>query len=607
MMHIWWITVSLLVLQGNAFVFKEKFTRGLASARNNRSDMLEVQETPSLLAVKAIPNASIIHEGRLEYERLPGVMVSPFLVPGRMPAPLARHFLDLYASAASAPNISQRTVPSWMIPWFWFFGIVQVCLIAVWRFARAFNADVVGTAVKEGVYNGEQKLYLSTGVCGLIVTLKVMSGLAQDVFVPSMPQMVLDLDTDLSSLGLTLQLNWICMSIGALVFGSLSDKYGRRPVMLWAVALFTVTTIGVGTCQSVGAAIAWRCLEGFAEGIWVLCDAVMRDAYPQPDERAKWNGILDSIASFAPMLAPVLGAAIATYTGWRATFLFLTFLGLLVFTLAFFLLPETNPKFCNPPDAAPEALSLVDGEEDSWALIKRRFGQSWFPWAGVGVFAFLQGAGAGVGTNMQYCLQNGRGYTEIAASLYLLIVPICGLMGMTLCISLISSNTKCWPMMKAGFLGCLIAASLSVSVGALESKGERLPFVAIMVPFVAQCFLMPMFGIPIRILYQQDFGKAAGAALAFASTICMTTQAGCALFMTALTDSGGEPAMYTSFGVVVFCALFSWVLPMGFREPKEVQAWNASQEKGAEDIGGKAAPEAAAANTHGQGSGEAAR
>lgn len=498
-------------------------------------------------------------------------------------------------SAPAPPEISQKTVPAWMMPWFLLSGAVQVCVLLIWRGAREFGSDVVGTAVKEGEYNGEQKLYLSRGVFGILVVLKCVTGLAGDIFVPSTPQMVEDFNTTPAMLGLTMQLNWIFLAVGALVLGTLSDRYGRRPVILWALALFTVTTIGIGICQNVYVAILLRCIEGFAEGIWVLCEAICRDAYPQADERGKWAGSLDVISNLSPVFAPALGGVIATFFGWRAVFLFLTFVGLLVFVAAVFLLPETSPIICSPTATAPEA-EAADDSEESWAFIKQEFGRRWFLWAGCGMFAFMQGANFGFATNANYILQNVRGYTVMASSLMLLVQPIAGLIASTIVVVVISSKAKIWGMMQAGFLGLAFSAASSLSIGALENKGIRLPLAVITIPIISFSLSWALSLIPVRIMYMQGFGKAAGSALALASTMTMISQAALAWVSTAVTEAYGEPALFMAFGICVALCVLSWFAPMGFSEPPEVVAWNSAAASCEEGKDGKAEPEANLAN-----------
>jgi DHA1 family bicyclomycin/chloramphenicol resistance-like MFS transporter len=133
----------------------------------------------------------------------------------------------------------------------------------------------------------------------------------------------------------------IGFAVGQVLYGPLSDRYGRRPVLFAALALYI---IGSGICavtQSIDPLIGARFLQGIGgSGSVVLSRAIVRDLYSGV-RAARELSLMGSISAFAPIVAPMIGGVLQTAFGWRASFVVMGFAAVAAFLMAARLLPET--------------------------------------------------------------------------------------------------------------------------------------------------------------------------------------------------------------------------------------------------------------------------
>jgi DHA1 family bicyclomycin/chloramphenicol resistance-like MFS transporter len=141
---------------------------------------------------------------------------------------------------------------------------------------------------------------------------------------------------------LTITLYLIGLAIGQLVYGPISDRFGRRPVLLAGLALFTLAGIATTAAPNAWLLVIARILQsiGACAGL-VLGRAIVRDS-ATPDRAAAQLAMLTLVMSAAPAIAPVLGGYATAWFGWRAAFALLAIVGAVTLTLAVLLLPETN-------------------------------------------------------------------------------------------------------------------------------------------------------------------------------------------------------------------------------------------------------------------------
>lgn len=179
-----------------------------------------------------------------------------------------------------------------------------------------------------------------------ILTLVLLSGLAalaMNIFLPSLPGMTAWFQTDYRLMQLSVSLYLGFSAFLQIVIGPISDRYGRRSVILWACILFLVATIGTILAPSAAVFLAFRMAQAVIAAGMVLSRAVVRDMVPGA-EAASMIGYVTMGMSLVPMVGPVIGGALDEAFGWQANFALLLGLGLLVTVLVWADLGETGAR-----------------------------------------------------------------------------------------------------------------------------------------------------------------------------------------------------------------------------------------------------------------------
>ena len=126
-----------------------------------------------------------------------------------------------------------------------------------------------------------------------------------------------------------------------LFHGALSDSFGRRPVVLWGIAIFTVASAGCALSQNIGQLVLFRALQGLSTGAGIVVSrAVIRDMFP-PDQAQKVMSQVTIYFGVAPAVAPIVGGWLFVHAGWHSIFWFLTGIGVALWLANYKLLPET--------------------------------------------------------------------------------------------------------------------------------------------------------------------------------------------------------------------------------------------------------------------------
>ncbi|MFV0332915.1 MAG: multidrug effflux MFS transporter [Tropicimonas sp.] len=165
-----------------------------------------------------------------------------------------------------------------------------------------------------------------------LLTLVVLAGLPalnMSVFLPSLPAMTAHFGTDYAVMQLSVSLYLALTACIQLAIGPLSDRYGRRPVLLASLAIFVIATLGCLFAPNAVTFLAFRMVQGAVAAGMVLSRAIVRDIYPL-NEAASRIGYVTMGMSLIPMIAPVIGGSLAQVFGWQSIFVFLLGSGLLI-------------------------------------------------------------------------------------------------------------------------------------------------------------------------------------------------------------------------------------------------------------------------------------
>ncbi len=176
----------------------------------------------------------------------------------------------------------------------------------------------------------------------LLIAVSAVSPLGINMYLPSMPGMARALGVDFTTIQLTLSLYLGAMAVGQLVIGPLSERLGRRPVLLTGLLVFVVGSVICLSAQSIGVLIFGRIVQaiGGCAGI-TLSRAIVRDLYGR-NQVASMIAYVTMGMAVAPMIAPTIGGVLETFFGWRASFAFLIGFGGLALVFAYWRLRETN-------------------------------------------------------------------------------------------------------------------------------------------------------------------------------------------------------------------------------------------------------------------------
>jgi MFS transporter, DHA1 family, multidrug resistance protein len=179
------------------------------------------------------------------------------------------------------------------------------------------------------------------GLTLLLAMLTALGPLSMDMYLPSLPDIAHVLSAPVAHTQLTISSYLIGFAAGQMIYGPLSDRYGRRPVLLAAVALYLASTLACAAAQSVDVLIAARALQGISgSGAIVLARAIVRDVYSGV-QAARELSLMGSISATAPIVAPMIGGVLQAAFGWRANFICMSAGGLIALLVAARLLPET--------------------------------------------------------------------------------------------------------------------------------------------------------------------------------------------------------------------------------------------------------------------------
>lgn len=176
----------------------------------------------------------------------------------------------------------------------------------------------------------------------LLAALVAFAPLSIDMYLPSLPRIAADLGAPESAVQLTIGVFLAGLCLGMLAYGPLSDRYGRRRLLLGGITLYLVASLGCVLASGVEALIAWRLLQALGgAAASVLARAIVRDLFPLRDA-ARVLSLMHLVTMFATLVAPLLGGYLMLVAGWRSLFVVLmVFAGLCLLATAW-KIPETH-------------------------------------------------------------------------------------------------------------------------------------------------------------------------------------------------------------------------------------------------------------------------
>lgn len=173
-----------------------------------------------------------------------------------------------------------------------------------------------------------------------LVSISATGALSMNIFLPSLPAMARDFGVEYGFMQLSVSAFLAVSAVLQLLCGPISDRFGRRPVVLGAFAIFLLATLGALLATDPVWFMAFRLLQAVVTTGFVISRAVVRDIVPA-DQAASMIGYVTMGMSLVPMIAPTLGGVLDETLGWRASFVAMGIAGLAVMALCAADLTET--------------------------------------------------------------------------------------------------------------------------------------------------------------------------------------------------------------------------------------------------------------------------
>jgi DHA1 family bicyclomycin/chloramphenicol resistance-like MFS transporter len=378
--------------------------------------------------------------------------------------------------------------------------------------------------------------------------LTAIGPLSTDMYLPSLPSIAADLHSGTAQVGLTISAYLIGFALGQIIYGPISDRHGRKPVLIAAIALYIAATLACVLSTSIDMLIAARTLQalGGSGGI-VLTRAVVRDLYTGA-RAGRELSLIGSVMALAPVLAPVAGGVLQTASGWRAIFLVLLAAGAILAVVVWQLMPETLEQRAEQPVSLRTTW-------DSYKIVARN--PRYLAYLGLGSLSF--GGLFGWISGSSFVLQNLYGLTPSMFGLYFAIGSVGYMIGTTLAAYLVvrmGIDATLGVGSAALALGGLGMAA-AVALGMTSALSLVLP-VAVFLAGLGMVLPQSIAGA------MQPFPERAGAASSLLGFVQQTGAALCGAFVVSLLGTSAWPLAGTV--AVMSCAtLLLWLLTRRLR------------------------------------------
>lgn len=317
------------------------------------------------------------------------------------------------------------------------------------------------------------------GLLLLLMALTSIGPTTLNIVVPALPNLANRLASDVGTIQLIVSIYLLAMAAGQLLMGSLSDRFGRRPVLIVALLVTAGASISAVLLSTVQSLIVARVLQaiGASAGV-VISRAIIRDLFDR-NRAASMLGLVATVMAVVPTLGPLIGGLLETGFGWEAIFLFTAVTSTLVVTWAALTLPET--RGLNAPPGAQQGFfrdlaQLAQSARFAGFVLAGAFGSATF-------FAFLGGGAHVVVTLM------GRSPAEYGVWF---AVSSIGYIAGNFTSSRLSTRYGIYRMIWAGIIIEIAGAALSTALTAFALHwGPLIVFVPQMIVNVGNGLLLP--------------------------------------------------------------------------------------------------------------------
>ena len=193
-----------------------------------------------------------------------------------------------------------------------------------------------------------------------LILLASISALTMNIFLPSLPNIASELNSSTSILGLSVGIYLASSAVLQLIIGPFSDQFGRRPLILWSLIIFCISTLATVFITNTAQFLILRIFQAISASCMVLARAIVRDTTESIEKAGSKIAYVTMGMALVPMVGPAIGGLLDYQYGWEASFWLLFILGLVILIISFFDVGETlsdhNQSFLQQISTYPSLL-----------------------------------------------------------------------------------------------------------------------------------------------------------------------------------------------------------------------------------------------------------
>ncbi len=169
-----------------------------------------------------------------------------------------------------------------------------------------------------------------------LILLASISALTMNIFLPSLPNIASELNSSTSILGLSVGIYLASSAVLQLIIGPFSDQFGRRPLILWSLIIFCISTLATVFVTNTAQFLILRIFQAISASCMVLARAIVRDTTESIEKAGSKIAYVTMGMALVPMVGPAIGGLLDYQYGWEASFWLLFILGLVILIISFF-------------------------------------------------------------------------------------------------------------------------------------------------------------------------------------------------------------------------------------------------------------------------------
>ena len=177
-----------------------------------------------------------------------------------------------------------------------------------------------------------------------LILLASISALTMNIFLPSLPNIAASLGSSTSILGLSVGIYLASSALLQLIIGPFCDQFGRRPLILWSLIIFCLSTLATVFVTNTAQFLILRIFQAISASCMVLARAIVRDTTESVEQAGSQIAYVTMGMAFVPMIGPAIGGLLDYQYGWTASFWILCLLGSMIFLISYFDVGETLPE-----------------------------------------------------------------------------------------------------------------------------------------------------------------------------------------------------------------------------------------------------------------------